>query len=269
MRVSLVAGVGFLLASVARAECPVEEPILGDLVCTDVVSGDLWDDPVELDWRYLCGEPYGALFQLNPEHLYTYVCTEVGDLTIQVSSVCDLDLYVLDSSCDPELGCLAGSTAIDPGGAEVQTACSEVGELLYVIVEGYGLDDMGCEAPIGGHYTLSFALDVGVCETEVILQEPVPGAAGVDNTFRATGVTPEEVVHFVVGWPDGASEVPGCPGVVLPLGEARVLGTARASTDGEAQIVRHAPAWVEGQTMVFAAVEVGACVASPGVEVSW
>ena len=61
---------------------------------------------------YTCGGPNVDLTQNGPDDVYEFTCQQDGDVTVSLSGMdCDLDLYVLDSTCDPMSGCEAGSTA--------------------------------------------------------------------------------------------------------------------------------------------------------------
>jgi len=50
---------------------------------------------------------------------------------------CDLDIYILDDTCDPNAGCLFGSTAPYDVDDEVTFDCAP-GQDYYVVVEAYG-----------------------------------------------------------------------------------------------------------------------------------
>lgn len=50
---------------------------------------------------------------------------------------CDLDMYVLDDSCDPNTGCLFGSTASYNVDDEVTFSCTS-GQTYYIVIEAYG-----------------------------------------------------------------------------------------------------------------------------------
>ena len=187
-----------MIPGTAFAVCPADEPVIGDLVCGDVVSGDFRADPYTLDWEYSCGDPYAGLAQAGPDHLYTYMCPDAGALTIAMTdAVCDFDLYVLDDSCDPELGCITGNTDIVIDPVVVTVDCLFPGELLNIVLEAY---DIGAGTCSDGSYTLQFDLDSGICDTgtgtvppdpsSIVVDAPTPGIAGEVNTFSATGASP-------------------------------------------------------------------------------
>jgi MYXO-CTERM domain-containing protein len=54
---------------------------------------------------------------------------------------CDLDIYALDSSCDPYSGCLHGSTAPFAVDDEVVFECT-AGETHYIVIEAYGVEHL-------------------------------------------------------------------------------------------------------------------------------
>lgn len=128
-----------LLLAAAHAQCPGE--VREVLSCSSVVSGQLdpgpWSGAVPPDWAdpgwedmqsydndlgetcvwgrqgifdvwecdgvgaYECGGPddWG---QEGPEHVYEFTCQQDGIVDVQVTDLdCDLDIYILDDSCDP------------------------------------------------------------------------------------------------------------------------------------------------------------------------
>jgi hypothetical protein len=49
---------------------------------------------------------------LGPEDVYEFTCEVDGDVTFVLSDMdCDLNIYVLDDTCQPGAGCLEGSAA--------------------------------------------------------------------------------------------------------------------------------------------------------------
>ena len=54
---------------------------------------------------YDCGDPYSPLTQTNIEDVYAFTCQADGDVTMQITGLdCDLDIYILDDTCDPYQG---------------------------------------------------------------------------------------------------------------------------------------------------------------------
>ena len=256
-----------MLPGVALAVCPADEPVVGELVCGDTVSGDFRADPYTLDWLYSCGAPYAGLEQAGPDHLYTYMCPEVGALTIAMTgATCDFDLYVLDDSCDPDTGCLAGNTdlVIDPVTLTVE--CTFAGEMLNIIIEAY---DIGAGTCPDGSYTLEFDLESGVCDTgtgtvpsdpsSIVVNAPDPGIAGEANTFSATGAEAGAEIYFIAGVRPGTREVPGCPGTDLGTSNPIILGTATADATGAASIDADIPVVASGREVKIYALDRAAC----------
>ncbi len=133
------------LTSVAHAACPSEVTIQGELSCSSSFAGTVSasDDSLlggtcEDGLCYTCGEPYANENQEAPEAVYTFTCQQSGTVTMLITDLtCDLDIYVLDDSCDPNAGCLMGSTAPYAADDSVEFACSP-GETYYIVVEAYG-----------------------------------------------------------------------------------------------------------------------------------
>jgi MYXO-CTERM domain-containing protein len=143
----------FLVALVgipqAQAACPADVPIEGALSCSSNISGViLHDSPSQLGGEcdvaecYTCGDPEPEEEQFGTEHVYTFHCQVEGEVSLVITDLpCDLDIYILDDSCDPNTGCLYGSTApyaVDDG---VSFTCSP-GQNYYVVIEAYGTDHL-------------------------------------------------------------------------------------------------------------------------------
>ena len=144
-----------LLPRAASAVCPSSVPTQGSLTCSSVISGNLnYYEPSDLDY-YTCGTPFAPLNQLGAEEAYTFTCQVSGTVTMDISGLsCDLDIYILGPSCDPQNSCLAGSTAASTTVDAVSFYCS-AGVTYNVIIEGWGMAYGGC-GPGSGTYTLSF-----------------------------------------------------------------------------------------------------------------
>jgi hypothetical protein len=258
-----------MLPGVALAVCPADEPVIGDLVCGDTVSGDFRADPHTLDWLYSCGDPYAGLEQAGPDHLYTYMCPEVGALTIVMTgATCDFDMYVLDDSCDPDTGCLAGNTDIVIDPVVLTVECGFAGEMLNIVLEAY---DIGAGTCPDGRYTLQFDMESGVCDTgtgtgtgtsdpsSIVVGAPEPGIAGETNTFSATGADAGAEIYFIAGVRPGTREVPGCPGTDLGTSKPIILGITTADATGAASIDAAIPAVAEGREVKIYALDRAAC----------
>ena len=94
------------------------------------------------------------------------------------------------------------------------------------------------------------------------LTAPDPGGADMENTFSATGATPGQTVHFIFGTNPGSTDVPGCPGKTVGLGNPQVIDTAVADVDGNATITKLIPANAAGVTVGLHAVELANCLVS-------
>jgi cysteine-rich repeat protein len=101
------------------------------------------------------------------------------------------------------------------------------------------------------------------CDLEVPrLRAPQPGAAGVPNTWRATGFLAGDRITFLASNQPGRTAVPGCPGVTIPFVSPIVIGSARADNRGTATLQVPVPANAAGRTFSFVAVDLSACAVS-------
>ena len=134
-----------LVPGLAAAVCPGNVQILDSLYCSSEIDtfvdhtaaselGGLCTDSE----CYSCGLPLDQQAQLAPEAVYSFVCQVTGEVTLLITNLtCDLDIYVLDDSCDPYSGCVQGSTAAYAVDDQVTFTCTE-GAQYYVVVEAYG-----------------------------------------------------------------------------------------------------------------------------------
>jgi PKD repeat protein len=101
---------------------------------------------------------------------------------------------------------------------------------------------------------------------DLVLGVPLPGTAGVNNTFTVTGCTPNSIVGFYVGQRLGTNSIvrTTCPlGVQIGLGSPfRLLGAVRANASGVATLISPAPATSAGKTFYFQVVDQIKCQAS-------
>lgn len=97
------------------------------------------------------------------------------------------------------------------------------------------------------------------CQWEPLLFSIDPGQVAVANTFQASNAQPGATVMFMMSTRLGATPVPGCPNVVVPLNNPNVLSSDRADALGLAEIVRTPPITVAGRTYAFVAVERASC----------
>ncbi len=91
------------------------------------------------------------------------------------------------------------------------------------------------------------------------LEGPVPGVAGMRNDWAAFDATPGATIFLVASASQGATPVPGCPGVSLGIGSPTLLDTAAANPRGVAPLHRVIPAALSGRTLVVQAVEPATC----------
>jgi hypothetical protein len=147
--------IGLLLCSAAlhlssaRAECPAEVIIQDELTCSSDISGfvDHEEDSYlggecEDEDCYTCGEPFANEDQVAPEAVFSFTCQLEGSVSLLITDLpCDLDIYVLDDSCDPNSGCLYGSTASYAEDDRVDFTCTP-GDTYYIVVEAYGTEHL-------------------------------------------------------------------------------------------------------------------------------
>jgi len=97
----------------------------------------------------------------------------------------------------------------------------------------------------------------------LVLAIPVPGSAGVPNTFTITGATPNAIVGVFTGLIQGSTtlQLGACTsGLTLDLRRPfREIGRVRANASGIASFVITPPAGAAGKTFNFQAVEPFTC----------
>lgn len=99
------------------------------------------------------------------------------------------------------------------------------------------------------------------------LADPIPGRAGVRNTFDAAGATPGNMVVMVYGFDWGDTGIPGCPGARLNIKKPKIMAKKRADQIGHAIVDLPVPKSAKGMAVIFQAVEPATCeVSSP---VAW
>ena len=265
------------LTSTAHAECPAEEPVLAELGCDSSVAADLQvAEPSEWDWIYECGSPDDGLYQAGPEDLYSFTCPSAGEVTVEVhDALCDFDLYVLSDECSPRGGsCLSGNTglALDP--IETTFSCDFEGQTRYIVIEGKGLETPAglCTAPTAGEYVVKFDTTFGACDIEplAVSEDPIPGVAGVDNTFRGEGGTGGETAYLVVGTGLGESiELPGCPGLFLPVTGYHRLGPDNINPGGFIERTSFIPELASGLTTYITFVDLVSCEVAEPYRYDW
>ena len=162
----------FFMAGPAWATCPTSETILDELTCSSSVSTVIGTSSASSLGGtctggdcYTCGSPYAPLYQEEYEDVYEFTCQATGSVTLEISGLdCDLDIYILDSTCDPFGGCDAGSTEAGTADDSVTFSCT-AGDTYYVVIEGYGFSASSsysgyCSSGMGA-YTLDFDISAG------------------------------------------------------------------------------------------------------------
>jgi hypothetical protein len=163
-----------LVPSLAAAVCPGNVQLLDQLYCSSEI--DTFVDHTaasELGGEcasglcYACGEPFDEQDQIAPEAVYSFVCQVTGEVTLLITNLtCDLDIYVLDNSCDPYTGCVQGSTASFALDDQVTFTCT-AGAEYYVVVEAYGTAHLDiasgpCTDAAGDVYSPDYTLSFDV-----------------------------------------------------------------------------------------------------------
>jgi hypothetical protein len=168
---------GLLIALNAHATCPPDVSLSGQLTCSSSVTGEidhlsdslLGGECSDLEC-YTCGEPYQDEKQVAPEDVYSFSCQQTGTVLMKITDLtCDMDIYVLDDSCDPNAGCLFGSTAAFNVDDEVSFSCSP-GQNYYIVIEAYGTDHLEqasgpCLDGDGNVYSPTYTLFFDVSES--------------------------------------------------------------------------------------------------------
>jgi len=164
----------------AWAECASDIVIEDELTCSSSIDGLIDHEAESLlggtcddGLCYTCGEPHEDEEQTAPEAVYSFTCQLAGEVTMLITNLpCDLDMYVLDDSCDPYAGCLYGSTASYAVDDQVVFTCS-THETYYIVVEAYGTDHLenasgpctDTEDAYGEVYSPTYTLSFDVSES--------------------------------------------------------------------------------------------------------
>jgi hypothetical protein len=137
------------------------------LTCSSVIQDVLTaQTPNNVSGPYACPREY---LQSGGEHVYTFSCQQSGDVRLLIEDLrCDLDIYVLDESCDTREGCVGESVAGSNSSDEVEFSCVS-GQTYMVIIEGFGFQSQAsgrCQEEGAGSYTLRFDVsdETGGCQ---------------------------------------------------------------------------------------------------------
>ncbi|MFT5682495.1 MAG: hypothetical protein ACI8RZ_003413, partial [Myxococcota bacterium] len=144
------------LLATAHARC-ADLPVRSALSCSSVIHDELTrDTPNRLTGPYVCPK---ELHQRGGEHIYSFRCQQSGPVQLLISDLeCDLDIYVLDATCDTRSGCVGESVAANNASDKVRFDC-HAGQQYFIAIEGYGFQ--GSSSRCGGNkksgrYTLEF-----------------------------------------------------------------------------------------------------------------
>jgi hypothetical protein len=141
--------------------------VVAELTCSSHITGVV--DPTgpnDLGGAdYSCGSPFAPLPQEGPEDVYTFRCQQSGVVSILLTDLlCDIDLYVLSTACDPVGGCLAGATAANALDDQVSFSC-DADTTYFVVAEAFGLQGFpsagACDTAHPTNYTLEFDVSAG------------------------------------------------------------------------------------------------------------
>lgn len=129
----------------ADASCSSDIVIEEKLTCSSSIEGfishkadSLLGGACDDNACYTCGDPQADEPQVAPEAVYSFSCQHTGTVSLQITDLpCDLDIYILDESCDPYGGCLFGSTAAYAVDDSVEFSCV-AGQGYFIVVEAYG-----------------------------------------------------------------------------------------------------------------------------------
>ncbi len=188
------------------------------------------------NWTRITGDPGSALpaapisaLAVHPDIPgWLYVGTDVGVFT----SMDDGHIWT--------------TTTNGPGTVPVEQLVWRNSDTLMAVTHGRGI----------------FYADV---DRGLLIGDPVPGNAGVNNTLTATHATPGEKVYFVAGGRTGSTQVPGCS-IFVGISQPELLGNSIADNAGSASLTARVPASYAGRRIFYQAVERGTCRLSPVAE---
>jgi hypothetical protein len=131
--------------------------------------------------------------------------------------------------------------------------------------------DTGTSQGRWGTYISSFSFPSCGGAPVFTLGAPVPGTAGVDNSFAVSNATPGSALTVISGLRSGAGTVTvaGCPSPIpVAVRRASVRATGNADAAGSATLQDRLPRWWSGRSVTFQAIDGSACTASPPVTVT-
>ena len=173
--VALFALLALLAPGLAAAVCPGNVQIIDSLYCSseidtfvDHTAASELGGECSSSLCYACGEPWAEQAQIAPEAVYSFVCQQAGEVTLLITNLtCDLDIYVLDDTCDPYTGCVQGSTASFAVDDQVTFTCAGASAQYFVVVEAYGTAHLDiasgpCTDAAGDVYSPDYTLSFDV-----------------------------------------------------------------------------------------------------------
>lgn len=108
----------------------------------------------------------------------------------------------------------------------------------------------------GTHGRGAYLADVSL---EIELLEPVPGIAGQVNRLTTTNGTAGRRVYFVYSLRGGTTNVPGCGGVFVSMGQPQIVGDAVVDGNGDAVLELNVPQAASGRSVRIQSVERSTC----------
>ncbi|MFG0330389.1 MAG: right-handed parallel beta-helix repeat-containing protein [Phycisphaerales bacterium] len=125
--------------------------------------------------------------------------------------------------------------------------------------------DANGEARFTGAFVDQGAFENPTQPRRLTLRTPIPGHAGEMNSMDLGGAVSGSEVFFVYGFRAGATEVPGCPGLVVDLARPTLLGREVADGHGFVRMKAFVPATAQGRQILLQAVTPTACEVSDRV----
>ncbi|MBA2321157.1 MAG: hypothetical protein H0V89_08375, partial [Deltaproteobacteria bacterium] len=156
------------------------------LTCTtDRVGQVISTDGNDVFGNYSCGLPNGPSLQDGPDLVWEFVCPSTGNVVIDWYGLdCDIDLYVLDDTCDGDFGCVAGANDGDIIPGRLDWMCTE-GLTYYLVIEGWGYGQLaangGC-SPMDTEGNFTVTVDTAASSACIEICDD-----GIDN--NADGLT--------------------------------------------------------------------------------
>ncbi len=135
MRLFLIAIV-LLSAPAAHAVCPEAIPTAGSLQCGDVYTASLDHEQTSVfgqdcDQGLCYGCNAVVANQAGPEVAWTLVCPSPGSVMLRLTELsCDIDIYILEESCDPTEACVVSSILMPIDGRRGGVRLPPGGDLL-------------------------------------------------------------------------------------------------------------------------------------------